>query len=185
MDDSPLAAVPAHVLAFWRDAGPGRWFARDDAFDLACRARLLDLHHRAARGELDDWAADAQGALALVLLLDQIPRNAYRDEAHAWATDGLARRHARRAIDAGHDRVVEPELRLFFYLPFEHSEALADQERSLALHRTLPQPDADAWALRHLEVIRRFGRFPHRNRALGREDTPDEAAWLAAGGGFG
>ena len=112
--------------------------------------------------------ADAEGALALLILLDQIPRNVFRGSAHAWAADPLARHYASRALDAGFDQQVDADLRLFFYMPFEHSESLADQERSVALHRTLPGKDADAWAVKHYDVIAKFGRFPHRNAALGR-----------------
>jgi uncharacterized protein (DUF924 family) len=177
---------PAAVIGFWLDAGPRLWFARDAHFDRACRTHLLESHHAASRGELDGWAASADGALALVIVLDQVPRNVFRDSAHAWATDGLARRHAAHAIGVGHDLEVVLALRMFFYLPFEHSESLDDQRRSLELHRRLPGPDADGWAIRHHDVIARFGRFPHRNRALGRENTQEETAWLASGGaGFG
>ena len=180
------SANPAAVIGFWLEAGPRLWFARDADFDHACRTHLLESHHGAARGELDGWARSADGALALVILLDQVPRNVFRDSAHAWATDGLARRHAAHAIGAGHDHLVAAALRMFFYLPFEHSESLDDQRRSLELHRGLPGADADLWARRHHDVIVRFGRFPHRNRALGRESTPEETAWLASGGaGFG
>lgn len=181
-----MAATPADLLAFWRDAGPACWFARDAAFDARCAA-FLDDHHAAARGERDGWASTADGALALVLLLDQIPRNVFRDSAHAFATDALALRHADAAIAVGHDRAVDPALRVFFYLPFEHSEALADQDRAVALVEALDGAQAATYtdyAHRHREVIVRFGRFPHRNRALGRDSTPEEQAWLDAGGGF-
>lgn len=169
------------LVAFWREAGPERWFARDDAFDAQCAA-LLPLHLHASRGGLAHWATTATGALALVLLLDQIPRNAYRGSAHAWATDGLARRHAHEALEAGFDAAVDPALRVFFYLPFEHSESLDDQRRSLALHARLDGDDAGRWARLHFELIERFGRFPHRNAALGRATTPEEQAYLDAGG---
>lgn len=170
------------VVAFWREAGPARWFTRDAAFDAECETRFLETHLRAARGELDEWMHDAPGALALVLLVDQIPRNVFRGSAHAWATDGLARRHADRALAAGFDEAVDPALRVFFYLPFVHSESLADHERALELHRRLPGPDADRWARHHHAIIERFGRFPHRNALLGRETTPEEQAFLAGGG---
>ncbi|MDI9237795.1 DUF924 family protein [Lysobacter sp. LF1] len=179
--------TPADVIAFWRDAGYDRWFVRDDAFDARCRADLLDAHFAAARGELETWADTPDGALALAIVLDQIPRNVFRDTAHAYATDPLARHYAARAIEGGDDRAVDPALRVFFYMPFEHSEDLADQERSVQLASAL---DGEAggnyleYARRHREVIVRFGRFPHRNRALGRTSTPDEQTWLAAGGGF-
>lgn len=171
----------ADVLAFWRDAGPARWFARDDAFDARC-ARFLPLHMAAARRELDAWMADADGALALLVLLDQIPRNAFRGSAHAYATDPLARSLAGRAIDAGFDLATDPPLRVFFYLPYEHSESIDDQRRSVDLHARLQGAEAGRWAQLHLDIIERFGRFPHRNAALGRETTIEEQAFLDAGG---
>jgi uncharacterized protein (DUF924 family) len=173
------------VVAFWRDAGQARWFTSDPAFDAACRERLLDAHFAAARRELEHWIDTPEGALALVLLLDQVPRNVFRGSAHSFSTDPLARHYADRAVAAGFDRNVDPALRFFLYMPFEHSEALADQERSVALHRQLPGKDADLWAVKHHDVIARFGRFPHRNRVLGRANTPEEQAYLDAGGGFG
>ena len=124
---------PAEIVGFWRAAGPKQWFAKDDAFDAALRQRFEASHHAAARGELSDWAQTAEGALALLLLLDQIPRNIFRGTAHAFATDPLAQRIAEAAIDAGFDKAVEPTLRSFFYLPFEHAEDIALQARSVAL----------------------------------------------------
>ncbi|MGY4515013.1 uncharacterized protein (DUF924 family) [Lysobacter sp. HA18] len=180
MNDEITSA--ADVIAFWRDAGPSKWFTRDDSFDAHCRG-LLHLHFAAARRELDAWRADAVGALALVLLLDQIPRNAFRGSAHSYATDPLAKSIATQAIDAGFDLATDEALRIFFYLPFEHSESLDDQHRALALHRErLSAPDADQWAKLHLDIIQRFGRFPHRNAALGRVSTPEEQAFLDSGG---
>jgi uncharacterized protein (DUF924 family) len=173
---------PHEVVEFWRAAGPRRWFARDEGFDAECAARFLDAHHAAARRESGKWMEDAQGALALVILLDQIPRNVFRGSAHAYATDGLAREYAHRALEDGFDTQVEPALRVFFYMPFEHSEDLADQERALFLHRALPGENADRWARIHHDIIRRFGRFPHRNAALGRTTTPEEQAFLDGGG---
>lgn len=173
------------LVAFWRDAGPGKWFGGGPAFDAECRARFLDAHLAAARREFDGWMESADGALALLLLLDQIPRNIYRGSAHGYATDPLARRHASAAIAAGHDRAFEPALRAFFYLPYEHSEDIADQRRALALFADLGDDNYLAYAQAHHDVIARFGRFPHRNLALGRDSTADEQAWLDAGGGFG
>ena len=174
------------VVGFWREAGPEKWFTRSDAFDAQCAALFLEAHFRAARREHDGWMDNAEGALALVLLLDQIPRNVFRDSAHAYATDPLARHFAARAIDGGFDTAVDTgvdqALRVFLYLPFEHAEDLADQRRSLALHRSLPGEGADGWAVLHFEIIERFGRFPHRNAALGRETTAEEQAFLDAGG---
>jgi uncharacterized protein (DUF924 family) len=182
---SPAAGIAAaDVVAFWRDAGPAKWFRGGDDFDAACRERLGAAHHAAARRELDGWTATPEGALALVLLLDQIPRNIFRGSAHAFATDGLARHFAARALEAGHDAAFEPALLGFFYLPFEHSESLADQDRSVALFDALGDANYHDYAHAHRDVIARFGRFPHRNAALGRDTTPEEQAWLEAGGGW-
>jgi len=175
---------PAELVDFWRDAGAGKWFRGGAAFDEACRSRFGELHHAAARGELDGWLRDAEGALALVLLLDQIPRNIFRGSGHAFATDPLALHYATRALDAGFDAQIEPALRFFFYLPFEHSEAMADQQRAVELFTALEDPDLLGYAVAHRDVIAQFGRFPHRNAALGRTKTPGEQAWLDAGGGF-
>lgn len=172
------------VVGFWRDAGSKRWFAKDDGFDAAIRGRFEDMHFAASRRELDDWLDDADGALALLLLLDQFPRNLFRDSAHAYAADPLARHCATRAIEAGLDAAFDPELRAFFYLPYEHSEDAQDQARSVELFRALGNAAYLDYAIKHQEVIERFGRFPHRNRALGRDNTPQEQAWLDAGGGF-
>ncbi len=174
---------PNDVIDFWRDAGPDKWFARDDAFDARFRDGFTDAHWAAARRELEHWMDTANGALALLLLLDQFPRNCFRRSGHAYATDPLALHYAARAVDAGHDARVDPELRVFIYLPFEHSEQMADQRRSVALMRGLSE-EYLKYAVAHLDVIERFDRFPHRNRELGRESTPEEQAWLDAGGGF-
>lgn len=177
-------AIAAELLGFWREAGMGKWFRGGAAFDQECRARWQDAHFAAARRECDGWMDDADGALALALLLDQIPRNIFRRSGHAFATDGLALHLAARAVDAGFDAQVDPALRLFFYLPFEHSEAMADQQRAVALFTALGDANLLNYAVAHRDVIARFGRFPHRNAALGRINTPDEQAWLDAGGGF-
>jgi uncharacterized protein (DUF924 family) len=176
---TPRAATD--VVAFWRDAGPARWFAKDPAFDRLFRERFLDLHLAATRAELGGWLASPEGALALLLLLDQFPRNAFRGTPRMYASDALARQMASAAIEAGHDRVVQPELRAFFYLPFGHSEDLADQERAVTLCRPLGQPTL-SHAEGHRDIVRRFGRFPHRNPILGRPMTPEEQAFLDAGG---
>ena len=174
---------PDDVVAFWRDAGYEKWFARSDAFDAEFKRRFEDAHFAAARRELEHWLDIADGALALLILLDQFPRNVFRGSGHAYATDSLARHYADHAIATGHDAAVDPALRIFFYLPFEHSEDPADQVRSVALHEALDE-DYMKYAVAHRDVIARFGRFPHRNRALGRSNTPEEQAWLDAGGGF-
>ena len=174
------------VLAFWRAAGPRRWFAKDDGFDAEIRSNFEQLHFAASRGEHIDWTQTPEGALALLILLDQFPRNIYRGSAHAFATDPLARLIARQALDAGFDQQVEAQLRPFFYLPFAHSEDLEDQARSIALAEALKLASGDEgtlkWALLHQDIIVRFGRFPHRNAPLGRATTPEEQAFLDEGG---
>ncbi len=172
------------VVAFWHEAGVDAWFAKSETFDTGIRRRFEAAHFAAARREYEHWLEDAEGALALLLLLDQFPRNLFRDSAHAFATDPLARQYAARALAAGHDQAFEPLLRGFFYLPWEHSEVAADQARSVGLFRALGDAKYLDYAIEHEKVISRFGRFPHRNRALGRDTTPEEQAWLDAGGGF-
>ena len=179
--DHAGVASPATVLAFWRAAGPDKWFTKDAAFDAAIRDGFLATYAAAAAGTLA-WDDDPEGALALVIVLDQFPRNMFRDSARAFATDPLARTVASRAIARGFDQKVVLAERSFFYLPFEHSEALADQERCVALNRASGDADAVKWAEIHADIIHRFGRFPHRNRALGRATTPEEQAFLDAGG---
>jgi uncharacterized protein (DUF924 family) len=175
-------ASPQAVIAFWRDAGPDKWFTKDDAFDREIRERFLATHEAAAIGRLSDWERDAQGALALMILLDQFPRNMFRGDARTFATDPLARAIASRAIDKGFDRAVPDNMRSFFYLPFQHSEMLADQERSLALYRATGDANNIKWADIHADIIRKFGRFPHRNAVLGRQTTAEEQAFLDGGG---
>ena len=177
-------ATAADVVAFWREAGPGKWFGGGASFDAECRRRFEADHHAAARGERAAWNDTPQGALALLILLDQIPRNIFRGSGHAFATDPLALHYAGRAVEAGLDLQVEPTLRAFVYMPFEHSEALADQHRAVELFTKLGNAESLKYAHAHLDVIEKFGRFPHRNRALGRTSTPQEQAWLDAGGGF-
>ena len=174
-------ACPSTVVAFWRDAGPGRWFAKDAEFDRRFRDDFLGLYEAAARGELDDWQATAEGSLGLLLLLDQFPRNAFRGTPRMYATDQLARKVADAAIAAGHDRVVELELRIFMYLPFGHSESLVDQERGVRLCQGLGDR-ALARAEHHRDIVRRFGRFPHRNAILGRSSRLEELRYLEDGG---
>ena len=183
-EENTMTTTAAEVVRFWRQAGMQAWFNGGEAFDRQCEALFLAAHLAAARREHEDWLDSAEGALALLLLLDQIPRNVFRGSGHAFASDGLARHYAERALAAGHDAAFEPELRAFFYLPFEHSEDLADQQRSVALFEVLGNQTYTQYALEHRRVIERFGRFPHRNRALGRINTAEEQAWLAAGGGF-
>jgi uncharacterized protein (DUF924 family) len=169
------------VVAFWRDAGHALWFAKDEDFDRLFRERYLQAHEAALRGELEHWMQNATGTLALVLLLDQFPRNAFRGSARMYATDAVARAIAEKAIAAGHDREVPAELRVFFVLPFGHSENLADQDRAVELARALGPADL-ARAEHHRDIVRRFGRFPHRNPILGRAMTQEEQRYLDEGG---
>jgi uncharacterized protein (DUF924 family) len=177
-----MTASPQDIIAFWRDAGPKKWFAPDEAFDAEIRERFLATHEQAAAGKLSDWESSAQGALALLLLLDQFPRNMFRKTPRAFATDAQARGVAERAIKSGFDLDVGDEMRSFFYLPFMHSEELADQELCLKLYQGYGNEDGIKYAEIHLDAIRRFGRFPHRNEILGRESRADEIAYLDGGG---
>jgi len=177
----PPFASPDPVVKFWQDAGMERWFHKDDAFDDEFRRRCLTAHEAAAAGTLAPWAASATGALALLILLDQFPRNAFRGTPRMFATDDQARGVAEAAIGQGFDLSVDAPLRLFFYLPFMHSERLADQQRSVALNEPLGGPSLAA-ARTHLDIIARFGRFPHRNAVLGRVTTTEEQRFLDEGG---
>lgn len=169
------------VVEFWVEAGPDKWFKKDDAFDEEFRSRFMGLHLRAARREFEEWSEEPYLALALMILLDQFPRNAFRGTAHMFATDPLARFYARKAYEAGFIEQVDPPLRLFMFLPFTHSENEADQELSLRLYREYA-PEALSFGVDHLDIIKRFGRFPHRNPSLARETTAQEQAFLDAGG---
>jgi uncharacterized protein (DUF924 family) len=180
-DRAHTPAQAFSVVEFWREAGPSMWFAKDRDFDRRFRERLESTHEAAARGELDGWLATPYGALALILLLDQFPRNAFRGTPRMYATDAKARTATTIAIDAGHDQAVPKDLRLFIYLPFGHSEELSDQERSVTLAQGLGEPDL-SHAKRHRDIIRRFGRFPHRNPVLGRDMKPEEQRYLDEGG---
>jgi uncharacterized protein (DUF924 family) len=174
--------TPAEVLAFWRAAGRDKWFEKNDAFDADIRARFLDTYAAAAAGRLAQWEEDPEGALALVIVLDQFPRNMFRGDARTYAADPLARAVAARAIARAFDQCFPPAERRFFYLPFEHSEHLADQERCVALNRAAGDEEGVKWAELHADIIRRFGRFPHRNGVLGRATTAEEQAFLDGGG---
>jgi len=162
------------------------WFKADPAFDAGLRERFLLDQQRAAAGACDHWTGEAEPCLALVLLLDQLPRNLYRGTAQAYACDKPAREAARRALSQGFDRSLPQIWRHFLYLPFEHSEALADQELSVRLFAALTaNPDNEHaldYARRHRDIIARFGRFPHRNRILGRISSREEEAFLTEPG---
>jgi uncharacterized protein (DUF924 family) len=160
------------------------WFKSTEEFDAALRREFLADYESAAAGALQSWEASPEGALALLLLLDQVPRNIFRGSPRAYATDAVARVAADRALERGFDQMVPPAWRLFFYMPFHHSENIADQRRSLALSNSLPRNPDRGGSLRRYgctyhEVIERFGRFPHRNEILGRESTPAETAFMA------
>ena len=174
-------STAGEIVRFWRDAGPRAWFVKDETFDGRCRGFEAE-HHAAARRELAHWELDAEGALALLILLDQFPRNIFRNSAHAFATDALAQGVALRAIAKGFDTATDSALRVFFYMPFEHAEDLALQERAVVLVGALGDPEFTKYAKLHRDVIARFGRFPHRNPALGRKSTPEELTYLAEGG---
>ncbi|VIO67756.1 DUF924 family protein [Bradyrhizobium ivorense] len=183
MTDAGIA-TPADILAFWRGVGRDGWYKRNDAFDAEISGRFLATWQKAAAGELAAWEASDDGALALTIVLDQFPRNMFRDDPKTFSSDALAREVAGRAIDRGVDARVDPLLREFLYLPFMHSEHLADQQRCVALFREYGggHPQNLKYAEDHADIIRRFGRFPHRNRVLGRQTTPDEQAFLDSGG---
>ena len=189
-DPPPLPARARALIDFW--FGPAEhperlhhkqiWFRSTPEFDRAVRERFAADHEAAAAGELADWEADPESALALVMLLDQVPRNIFRSTPRAFASDPLALATTRRALDRGFDQMLPPAWRLFFYLPFEHSEVLADQQRGLDLLLALPpvagRPGDGHMTRLHLEIIDRFGRFPHRNVILGRDSTAEERRFL-------
>lgn len=175
-------ATPGEVIAFWREAGPTRWFNPANDFDALCRERFLPTYERAASGELNEWELSPDGALALLILLDQLPRNMFRGERRSWATDAPALLVAERALDKGFDQKVEADMRRFFALPFTHAEDLPTQERSVRLYEEAGDADGLEWGRHHRDIIARFGRFPHRNAILGRESTPEEMAFLAEDG---
>lgn len=170
------------VLGFWREAGPERWFEKDAAFDREIARRFEPTYREAARGMLKSWEETPEGVYALLLLLDQFPRNLFRNSPQAYATDAMARKIADRAMKRGFDRVFGNPERRFFYLPLMHSEDLADQERCIVLCQAAQDEEGVKYAIIHRDIIRDFGRFPHRNRALGRETTPAEQEFLDEGG---
>ncbi|AYW61601.1 TPA: DUF924 family protein [Pseudomonas aeruginosa] len=170
------------LIDFWRRAGDqGLWFAKQASFDRAFRRRFLNLHLAVVDRHHDDWIETPLGALGLLLLTDQFPRNAFRGSARLYATDPIARHFALQALEAGHMPHVDAPLRVFFCLPFAHSEDLADQALSIRLNKQLGQPWL-AHAEGHCDIIRRFGRFPHRNAILGRVSTQEEERFLQEGG---
>jgi uncharacterized protein (DUF924 family) len=181
MSNFEKIVAPEDVLAFWREAGPDKWFKKDDALDAAIRERFLATYEAAAAGKLSAWESTAEGALALAIVLDQFPRNMFRGEARIYAADALARAVANRALKRGYDQDVPQAERGFFFLPFMHSEDLVDQDRCVELYRAADSDDLK-WAIQHRDIVRRFGRFPHRNAMLGRATTPEEQTFLDGGG---
>jgi uncharacterized protein (DUF924 family) len=177
MSSAMIDPKSAEVLRFWFEEHAKDWFAKNPAFDAEIRARFLALHETAAAGLLAHWADEARSCLALAILLDQFPRNMFRGEARAFATDAQARAAARVILQRGWNKAMTQGEQLFAYLPFEHSESLADQDLCCELMTGF---DAEQlhYALRHREIIERFGRFPHRNAVLGRESTPAELEFL-------
>ncbi|WP_341896434.1 DUF924 family protein [Ferrovibrio terrae] len=192
MTQAPVSQAPVSqdsVLDFWFDRRPGvpltnrkAWFEKDAAFDEAIRQRFAAAVDSALAEGYADWAETAEGALALLILLDQFPRNLFRGEAKAFAGDARALAIARQAVDRGFDIALPPVMRMFFYLPFEHSEQMHDQDLAhllfSALDKVMPGLDLAGWADKHRAIIARFGRFPHRNAALGRESSPEEIEFL-------
>lgn len=183
------AVTPSDVLDFWFKQERKAWFEKNPAFDGEIRVRFLPLFERALKQDLTIWHQDPPSCLALVILLDQFPRNMFRGSAQAFAGDPLAREAARVILDNGWDKAMTPDERSFAYLPFEHSESVVDQERCLALMKEIAvfpaTADTPKWAEAHLAIIHRFGRFPHRNAALGRASTPEEIEFLKQpGSGF-
>lgn len=181
MNDTTI--TPATVLAFWFDeSSPAQWFARDDAFDAAIRARFAPLHACAVQGELWRWRADAAGRLAEIIVLDQFSRNLHRGSPAAFAHDAMALVLAQELVAQGLDMKLPVVRRAFAYLPWMHSESLAVQQESLRLYVALAQPGSLDFARQHEAIIRRFGRYPHRNAALGRESSAEEIAFLRQAG---
>jgi uncharacterized protein (DUF924 family) len=179
---NPSNAAPtwaADILGFWfGELQPKQWFTKDAVVDDAIRARFLSVHKTVLDTALDDLLATPAVSLAAVIALDQFPRNLFRGSPRAFSADAKAVTLAEQAIAAGHDAATAKERRLFYYLPFEHAEDLALQARSVALIATLGDPELDHYALAHQRIIERFGRFPHRNEALGRTSSPQEVAFL-------
>ena len=174
--------APADVIAFWFEAGPKKWFTKDANFDTQIREKFLPTYEAAAQGNLGGWEAMAEGALALVIALDQFPRNMFRASPRMFAADALARAVADRAIARSFDKQMPTLKRNFFYLPLMHSENLADQDRCVRLCREAGDANTLKYAELHADIIRRFGRFPHRSAVLGRPVTAEEQEFLDTGG---
>ena len=173
---------PQTIVDFWREAGPERWFEKDEAFDAEIGARFGDIYEQAARGELEAWREYPTGALALVILLDQFPRNMFRDSPRAFATDEKALAIAREALARGDADTVGDDLNQFLAVPLMHAEDLEAQEECVRWMGEIGDEKNLAYAEDHRDIIARFGRYPHRNPVLGRTTTPEEQAFLDGGG---
>lgn len=174
--------TPQTVIEFWMEASEERWFTKNAAFDGALKVRFGEAAAAARDGAFADWAASPEGALGLVLLLDQVPRNIYRGSPLAFASDARAREVTRLAMHEGYLHRLTPPAAMWLVMPFEHSENIDDQNRCMALFQTMGLNDMVYWAKVHRDIIARFDRFPHRNKVLGRISTPEEIAFLKAGG---
>lgn len=174
-------------MDFWfEETEPAQWFQKSSVFDREISDRFLNDYNLCREGVYDGWQDDAKGCLALCILLDQFPRNMFRGSAKAFQTDAQALLIAKKAVESGYDKSLNPTERRFIYLPYEHSENLGDQKTSVSLFEGMKEEDPQGYeyAVKHLEVIEKFGRFPHRNDVLGRENTDEEEKYLAEGGGF-
>ena len=173
------------ILEFWfSEESKAHWFASTPEYDCQVKERFESAWQQAGAGELADWEETALGALALVILLDQMPLNMFRDQPESFSTEEQSRHVARRAIGNGFDIELADEYMAFLYLPFMHSESIEDQDRSVMLFETAGLNNNLKWARGHRDIVKRFGRFPHRNQILGRKSTPEEAEWLASPEGF-
>jgi uncharacterized protein (DUF924 family) len=178
--NSKLATAP-ELLDFWFSPRVEKlWFNSTPEFDEELRGRFAETYEAACRAELDHWQTIAHGALALVILFDQIPLNIFRKQAQSFASEARARAVAAHAIAQGFDTELSDPQKAFLYMPYMHSETLADQDRSVELFRLAGLSNNLRFAEHHHEIVRRFGRFPHRNAILGRDSTPEELAWLAS-----
>lgn len=173
------------VLSFWfSERVKPLWFNSTIEFDKEVQKSYEDLWQAAAAGELSGWEESAEGALALVIILDQFPLNMYRDQSASFSTEQAARDVAERAMAWGYDQNMSEEQKLFLYMPFMHSEKPEEQDRAVALFESAGMSDAIKWAKHHRDIVHRFGRFPHRNAALGRECTDEERAYLESEAAF-
>ncbi|MEM8834078.1 MAG: DUF924 family protein [Pseudomonadota bacterium] len=183
-----MTDIQQDIINFWfEETQPPQWFQKDEKFDQEIQQRFGNAYQQAVTGEFDDWKQTAEGALAFCILLDQFPRNMFRDTPQAFATDAKALAVSKYAVEQGLDQQLEQKKRWFLYLPYEHSEDLADQQKSVDLFAEMKEenPIAYDYAVRHKDVIDQYGRFPHRNKILGRDNTPEEEKYLSQdGAGF-